>query len=75
MTRSARCPHCDNADKASITSLASRDGLYRIYGCDRCSRYLKAYDARQGARQVLVAVDSIATLPLDAAAMRRGYHA
>ena len=69
------CPYCDNTDKASITSLASRDGLYRIYGCDRCLRYLKAYDARRGTRPVIVAVDSISTLPLDAAAMQRGYHA
>jgi formate dehydrogenase maturation protein FdhE len=44
-----------------------------VYGCDACHRYLKAYDARNAARPVLVAVDTIATLPLDAAAMQRGY--
>ncbi|MDP6373085.1 MAG: formate dehydrogenase accessory protein FdhE [Vicinamibacterales bacterium] len=69
------CPHCDNADKARITSFASRDGRYRLYGCDACRRYLKAYDARQGTRPALVHVDSIATLPLDAAALQRGYQA
>ena len=41
--------------------------------CDVCRRYLKAYDARNAARPVMVAVDTIATLPLDAAAMQRGY--
>ena len=41
--------------------------------CDVCRRYLKAYDARHAARPVMVAVDTIATLPLDAAAMQRGY--
>jgi len=67
------CPFCGNADRAQITSFATRDGRYRVYGCDVCHRYLKAYDARSATRPVMVAVDSIATLPLDAAAMQRGY--
>lgn len=67
------CPFCGNDDRAGITSFATRDGRYRVYGCDVCHRYLKAYDARSATRPVMVAVDSIATLPLDAAAMRRGY--
>jgi hypothetical protein len=67
------CPFCSNDDRASITSFATRDGRYRVYACDVCRRYLKAYDARHAIRPVMVAVDSIATLPLDAAAMQRGY--
>jgi hypothetical protein len=38
-----------------------------------CKRYLKAYDGRNALRPVMIAVDSIATLPLDAIAMQRGY--
>jgi hypothetical protein len=34
---------------------------------------LKAFDARQASRPVMPAVDSVATLPLDAAAMQKGY--
>ena len=67
------CPFCTNTDRGRITSFATRDGRYRVYGCDVCKRYLKAYDARNAARPVMVAVDTIATLPLDAAAMQRGY--
>lgn len=67
------CPFCENDDRKRITSFASRDGRYRVYGCDVCHRYLKAYDARTATRPVMVAVDSIATLPLDAAAIQRGY--
>jgi formate dehydrogenase maturation protein FdhE len=67
------CPFCANADRARITSFASRDGQYRLYACDVCERYIKAYDARRAARPVMPAVDSIATLPLDAAAMQKGY--
>jgi len=70
---SLTCPFCANADRALITSFATRDARYRVYACDVCRRYLKAYDGRHANRPVMVAVDSIATLPLDAAAMQRGY--
>jgi FdhE protein len=67
------CPFCRNADRSRITSFTSRDGRYRLSGCDVCERYIKAYDARRASRPVMPAVDSVATLPLDAAAMQRGY--
>lgn len=67
------CPFCLNDDRTTITSLASRDGRYRLSCCDSCQRYLKAYDARRSGRPVLPVVDAVATLPLDAAAMQRGY--
>ena len=67
------CPFCMNDDRTRITSFASRDGQYRIFACDVCARYLKAYDARRASRPVMPAVDSVATLTLDAAAMQRGY--
>jgi formate dehydrogenase maturation protein FdhE len=67
------CPHCGNDDRGRVTSFATPDGQYRVYACDVCQRYLKAYDARRATRPVMVMVDSVATLPLDAAAMQRGY--
>src|SRR6185369_16205427 len=60
------CPFCPNDDREQITSFATRDGRYRVSACDVCKRYLKAYDARFASRPVMFAVDSIATLPLDA---------
>ena len=67
------CPYCLNDDRTRITSLASRDGQYRLSCCDACRRYIKAFDARRASRPVMPAVDGVATLPLDAAAMQRGY--
>jgi formate dehydrogenase accessory protein FdhE len=67
------CPFCRNTDRAKITSFATRDGLYRLYACDVCERYLKAFDGRHAPRPVMPAVDAIATLTLDAAAVQRGY--
>lgn len=70
---SLTCPFCLNDERGLITSFATRDGRYRVYACDVCRRYLKAYDGRHASRPVMIAVDTIATLPLDAAAMQRGY--
>ena len=69
------CPFCHNDDRSLLPSFSSRDGMYRLYACDACHRYLKAYDARVGGRPVMFAVDSVATLPLDAAAIQKGYRA
>jgi formate dehydrogenase maturation protein FdhE len=67
------CPYCRNNDRSRITSFATPDGQYRVYACDHCHRYLKAYDGRRATRPVMPVVDSVATLPLDAYAMQRGY--
>jgi len=67
------CPYCRNSDRTRITSFATSDGVYRVYACDVCLRYLKAYDGRRAARPVMPVVDGVATLPLDAAAIQRGY--
>ncbi|OFW00391.1 MAG: hypothetical protein A3I61_04605 [Acidobacteria bacterium RIFCSPLOWO2_02_FULL_68_18] len=67
------CPFCRNGDRSRITSFATPDGQYRVYACDVCTRYLKAYDGRRARRPVMPVVDGLATLPLDAAAMQRGY--
>ena len=67
------CPFCLNDERSKITSFTSRDGRYRLSACDVCRRYIKAYDARRAGRPVMPVVDSVATIPLDAAAVQRGY--
>jgi Protein involved in formate dehydrogenase formation len=67
------CPYCGTLDPAHLVTLASPDGQYRVYACNVCRRYLKAYDGRGARRPAIPVVDTIATLPLDAAAMQRGY--
>jgi hypothetical protein len=72
---SLTCPFCRNSDRSRITSFAARlgDNDYRVYACDVCHRFLKAFDARRASRHVMPMVDGVATLPLDAAAIQRGY--
>jgi len=68
-----RCPFCPNASRAKLTSFATPDRRYQVTACEVCRRYLKSYRSQQGRRPVMPAVDTLATLPLDAAAIQRGY--
>lgn len=61
------CPYCGNADRTTIQSLATPDGVYRLMSCRACNRYIKALDGRKASRPLLPYFDQIATLPLDAA--------
>jgi FdhE protein len=72
-TEQYACPFCGEADKARITSFATPDGTYRVTACQSCRRYLKTLDGRRAGRAVMPAVDTIATLPLDAVVMQRGF--
>ncbi len=67
------CPWCPMRDRRQLPSFSSPDQRYRLCACDGCRRYLKAYIADGAARPVMPAVDTLATLPLDAAALQRGY--
>ena len=67
------CPFCDNHEPRHQVSYSSADEKYRILACNSCRRYLKALDGRRAERHLMLAVDTIATLPLDAAAMTQGY--
>ena len=64
------CPYCGNDDRATIKSMATSDGHYRVMICAPCGRYIKALDTRKASRPLLPYVDVIATLPLDAAVMK-----
>lgn len=67
------CPHCPNTDRQRLTSFATADRRYHVTACEVCRRYLKSYNGQRAARPVMPAVDTLATLPLDAAAIQRGY--
>ena len=72
-TEPIACPFCGERDKNRITSFATPDGTYRVTACQSCRRYLKTLDGRRAGRAVMPSLDSIATLPLDAVVMQRGF--
>jgi FdhE protein len=67
------CPFCGESQRHNITSFATPDGTYRVTACQSCRRYLKTLDGRRAGRAVMPSVDAIATLPLDAVVMQRGF--
>ena len=67
------CPFCGEGAKERITSFATPDGTYRVTACQSCKRYLKTLDGRRAGRGAMPNVDAIATLPLDAVVMQRGF--
>lgn len=67
------CPFCEKCDPAHRRSFASPSRTYRVEACDACRRYLKGLDSRAANRSLMLSFDSIATLPLDAAAIQQGY--
>jgi len=68
------CPYCGESQKQRITSFATPDGFYRVMACQTCLRYLKTVDARRAGRAAMPHVDAIATLPLDAVVMQKGFN-
>jgi len=69
-----QCPYCDNVDGSSLSFLTSDEGLYRLYLCEQCKSYLKAIDLRKTSRDVLVSLESLTTVDMDAQAQEKGYH-
>jgi hypothetical protein len=67
------CPFCASTDASQRKSFASPSRAYRVDACNVCRRYLKGFDCRAANRALMLSFDTIATLPLDAAAIQQGY--
>jgi len=68
-----QCPFCGNAEHSKLAYYPSKDGVYRLYVCNACHRYLKTIDLRQAGGRVL-AVEPILTVGMDLSARDEGYH-
>lgn len=67
------CPFCGTADHTKLFYYPSEDGIYRLYVCQECQRYLKTIDLRKVGRVVLLPVERITTVAMNAAARQEGY--
>ena len=47
--------------------LLAHDGVYQVTACETCRHYLKALDVRRAGRPFFLALDTVATIPLDQA--------
>lgn len=71
--RRAVCPYCNEAAPGKIGYFLSDNGVYRLYICDTCKRYLKVIDLRELERGVDLPAERVATIWLDLAAIDAGY--
>jgi len=67
------CPCCGSQDQNALAYFIDDSGLYRLYVCERCKRYLKAVDLRQAKGEVLLPLERWLTLDIDAQAREWGY--
>ncbi len=68
-----RCPFCGTVDHTKLAYYPGVDGVYRLYVCDECKRYLKTVDLRQVSGKIDLTVERITTVAMDAAAISAGY--
>lgn len=67
------CPYCDTHDQDALAYFTDDEGLYRLYVCERCKRYLKTLDLRQAKSEVLLPLERLFTFNIDAQAQEYGY--
>src|SRR6185503_3768310 len=72
--RRISCPYCGTDDFRSLHSLQiDGEQRFRISVCDHCTGYLKVGNAFDPPPAELVALDDLASVHLDVAAIERGY--
>jgi FdhE protein len=71
-----KCPFCDETDHQHLGYLAPEDGetTRKVEVCDTCKGYVKAEPTVRPLSWWGVLLDDVATVPLDVAALDRGYH-
>ena len=67
------CPFCGTTDHTKLSYFPSDDGVYRLYVCQECRRYLKTIDMRQVHRVILLPLERVTSVAMDAAALEAGY--
>ncbi|MDD5289423.1 MAG: formate dehydrogenase accessory protein FdhE [Dehalococcoidales bacterium] len=68
-----QCPYCENSDQSKLSYFTDDKGLYRLYVCEQCRRYLKVLDQRQTEGEVLLPLERFLTLDIDRQAQERSY--
>jgi len=67
------CPHCGCQDQNALSYFSDDKGLYRLYVCEQCKRYLKTIDLRQAKSEVLMPLERLLTYEFDLQAREDGY--
>ena len=71
-----RCPFCHESEHTNLGYLAPEDGetTRKVEVCDSCKGYVKAEPTVKSLAAWEIVLDDLATVPLEVAALDRGYH-
>ena len=67
------CPYCNTQNQDDLTYYTDEEGLYRLYVCEHCHRYLKTIDLQKATTEALLPLERLYTLDLDKQAQQKGY--
>jgi len=68
-----QCPYCGSQNQSDLSYLSDDEGVYRLYTCEQCHRYIKAIDLRSTGPEVPLTLERILTLDMDRQAQEKGY--
>ncbi len=68
-----QCPYCGTQDQDALAYFTSDEGVYRLYVCEQCHRYIKAIDLRCTESELLLPLERLLTLDMDRQAQEKGY--
>lgn len=68
-----KCPFCGTEDQNALAYFTDDQGIYRLYVCEKCRRYVKAIDLRQAKSGVFLPLERLNTLDIDRQAQEEGY--
>jgi len=67
------CPFCGTQTHTELAYYADKDGIYRLYTCKKCQRYIKAIDLRKAGGEVLLPLERALTADLDRQGVEAGF--
>ena len=68
-----QCPYCGTQNQDDLAYFTDDEGVYRLYVCEQCHKYIKAIDLRHTESEVLFPLERVLTLDMDKQAQEKGY--
>ncbi len=68
-----QCPYCGTENQDALAYFTDDEGVYRLYVCEQCHKYIKAIDLRHTESKVLLPLERVLTLDMDRQAQEKGY--
>ncbi|MFC2006643.1 formate dehydrogenase accessory protein FdhE [Chloroflexota bacterium] len=68
-----QCPYCGTQNQDDLTYFTNDEGVYRLYVCEHCHKYIKAIDLRHTESEIMLPLERLLTLDMDRQARKYGY--